>query len=85
MLAIGIVIGIIMNFAHIDPIKALYWSAVLNGVSAVPLVAAVVLIARNTKVMGRWTSSPIAQMWGWITLAFMTAAAVGMFVFWNQA
>ena len=84
VLALGIVIGVVMNFIGIDPIKALFWSAVLNGVSAVPLVFAVVLIASNKKVMGEWRSSVLARIWGWATFALMTLAAVGMFVFWNQ-
>lgn len=84
VLAAGIVVGMAMNLLKVDPIKALFWSAVLNGVVAVPLVAAVVLIAGNPAIMGRWTSSRLAVAWGWITTAFMACAAVAMFVFWNQ-
>lgn len=84
VLGAGIVVGGAMNFVGIDPIKALFWSAVLNGVAAVPLVFAVVMIARNRRVMGRWTSSIVAQLWGWVTFILMACAAVSMFVFWNQ-
>ena len=85
VLGAGIVVGVVMNFVGIDPIKALFWSAVLNGVSAVPLVYAVVHIANSAKIMGRWKSSLVANVWGWATFALMAVAAVLMFVYWNQA
>lgn len=77
----GIVIGMIMDFLRIDPIKALFWSAVLNGVAAVPLLVAIVWLASNRKVMGRWRSSTAARAWGWGTVGLMTAATFGMFYF----
>lgn len=84
ILAGGVIVGVIMNVIRIDPIKALFWSAVLNGVAAVPLLYAVVHLASSVKVMGRWRSSLTARLWGWATFALMAAAAVLMFVFWNQ-
>jgi NRAMP (natural resistance-associated macrophage protein)-like metal ion transporter len=84
VLAAGILIGIGMNLAGVDPIKALFWSAVFNGVAAVPLVFAIVMIANNRTVMGRWTSSPLANFWGWFTVVLMGLAAIAMFAFWNS-
>ncbi len=84
ILAAGIVIGTILNLLRLDPIKVLFWSAVLNGVAAVPLVFAIVTIASNAKVMGKWKSSAVARAWGWLTFALMSLAAIAMFVFWNQ-
>lgn len=84
VLAAGIVAGMAMNALGVDPIKALFWSAVFNGVAAVPLIAAIVLIANNAEMMGRWRSSLLANLWGWLTFALMAAAAISMFVFWNQ-
>ena len=84
ILAAGIAIGTLLNVLRLDPIKALFWSAVFNGVAAVPLVFAVVTIASNEKVMGQWKSSMVARAWGWLTFALMALAAVAMFVFWNQ-
>jgi NRAMP (natural resistance-associated macrophage protein)-like metal ion transporter len=84
ILAAGIIVGTILNVLRLDPIKVLFWSAVFNGVAAVPLVFAVVSISSNAKVMGRWTSSLLARIWGWLTFALMTLAAIAMFVFWNQ-
>ena len=56
ILTVGIVIGIAMNLLHIDAIKALFWSAVLNGVAAVPLIAVIVWFASDSSTMGAWKS-----------------------------
>ena len=80
----GIIIGVLMNVFHIDAIRALFWSAVGNGVAAVPLIFAVIMIANNKSVMGRWRSSALANIWAWFTFAAMSGAAVLMFVYWNQ-
>ena len=84
ILAAGIVVGVVLNLMRLDPIKTLFWSAVFNGVAAVPLVFAVVTIASNPKIMGKWKSSLVARCWGWLTFALMSAAAIAMFAFWNQ-
>jgi NRAMP (natural resistance-associated macrophage protein)-like metal ion transporter len=80
-IAAGILIGIAMNLLRIDAIKALFWSAVFNGVAAVPLIVAIVYLASNSSVMGRWRSSGVARAWGWATAALMGAATAGMFYF----
>ena len=77
----GIVIGVAMDLLKVDPIKALFWSAVLNGVAAVPLIAVIVWLASNRRVMKQWCSSRIAVGWGWAAVALMGAATVGMFYF----
>lgn len=77
----GIAIGIGINLLHVDAIKALFWSAVLNGIAAVPLLAAIVWLASNHKVMGRWKSSLAARVWGWATVALMAAATLAFFYF----
>jgi NRAMP (natural resistance-associated macrophage protein)-like metal ion transporter len=84
ILGAGIALGMILNLVGMDPIKALFWSAVFNGVAAVPLVFAIVTIASDRKLMGRWTSSLLARFWGWLTFLLMAVAAIAMFVFWNQ-
>jgi NRAMP (natural resistance-associated macrophage protein)-like metal ion transporter len=80
-IAAGIVVGIAMNLLRVDAIKALFWSAVLNGVTAVPLLAAIVALASDSKLMGRWRSSLLARIWGWATVALMGTATAGMFYF----
>jgi NRAMP (natural resistance-associated macrophage protein)-like metal ion transporter len=81
VIAAGILLGIAMNLLRIDAIKALFWSAVLNGITAVPLIAAIVYLASNANIMGDWRSSPLARAWGWATFALMGAATLGMFYF----
>jgi NRAMP (natural resistance-associated macrophage protein)-like metal ion transporter len=81
VIAAGLLIGIAMNLFHVDPIKALFWSAVLNGVAAVPLIVVIVLVAADSSLMGEWRSSRLARGWGWGTAALMAAATIGMFYF----
>ncbi len=77
----GIAIGIAMNLLRVDAIKALFWSAILNGIAAVPLVAVIVWLASDRRMLGEWTSSLLARIWGWATVALMGVAAVGTIYF----
>lgn len=77
----GIILGIAMNLLRVNAIKALFWSAVLNGITAVPLIAVIVWLASNSSIMGPWKSSLIARAWGWGTVALMGVATLGMFYF----
>jgi Mn2+/Fe2+ NRAMP family transporter len=81
VIAAGILIGILMDLLRIDPIRALFWSAVLNGVAAVPLIAVIVVLASDKRVMKEWTSSLAARAWGWASVVLMGAAAIAMFYF----
>ena len=72
--------GAALNFTALDPIKALYWSAVVNGVLAAPLMAIMMLIARNPRVMGRLTLSRPMMIGGWLATLIMAAAAVVFFI-----
>ncbi len=85
ILILGMLAAMAMGFLRIDPIPALFWSAVINGVVAVPLLAAIVVLTSNRKVMGRWVSSALARAWGWGTVIAMGLAALAMFVFWGKA
>jgi len=76
----GVVIGIALDFFGVNPIDALFWSAIVNGFAAVPLIAAIVWLASNRKIMGRWVSSPVARCWGWLCVAVMATAAVAFVV-----
>jgi Mn2+/Fe2+ NRAMP family transporter len=84
ILILGMLVAMAMGFLRIDPIGALFWSAVINGVVAVPLLAAIVVLAGDPRVMLNWASSLAARIWGWATVAAMALAAIGMFVFWGQ-
>lgn len=72
--------GVALNIVALDPIKALYWSAVVNGVLAAPLMAVMMLIARNPRVMGRLTLSRTMLFGGWAATLVMTAAALFFFI-----
>ncbi len=78
-LAAAFVIGAVLNFVHIDPIKALFWSAVINGVVAVPLMVLIMHMAARKVVMGEFKLHLGLRTMGWIATAVMTAAAAGMF------
>ena len=75
------VIGVLMNFTNaIDPIKALFWSAVINGVVAVPVMVMMMHLSSHKAAMGRFTLPLPLKLMGWLATAAMAAAAVGMFV-----
>ena len=84
MIAAGVAIGLVIQLLGIDPIRALFWSAVINGLVAVPLIAAITVLANDRRLMGRWTNSRAANAWAILTIALMSAAAVGLFVFWDS-
>ena len=73
-------LGIAIDWSPIDPIRALFWSAVLNGVCAVPIMAAMMVVAHRRQVMGRFTERPALMTFGWIATAVMAAAAIAMLV-----
>jgi Mn2+/Fe2+ NRAMP family transporter len=81
----GIAVGVLMNVAHVDPIKALYWSAVANGVASVPLVILVTIVANDKRVMGKWCNTWIANIWSYLAILTMTGAAVLLFVYWGKS
>lgn len=80
VIALTTLAGVALNFTPIDPIKALYWSAVVNGVLAAPLMAAMMLIATNKRAMGRLTLSVPMIVAGWLATAVMAAASISFFV-----
>jgi Mn2+/Fe2+ NRAMP family transporter len=73
-------LGVALAFSPIPPMKALYWSAVVNGVLAGPLMVVMLLIASNKRIMGALTISWRLQTVGWIAALAMMGAAVGLFV-----
>jgi Mn2+/Fe2+ NRAMP family transporter len=83
VIAVSVLLGLILQYSSLSPMKALFWSAVINGVVAVPLVVVVVLLASKTAVMGAFTSSRAILALGWVTAAIMGVAAMSMFVLPN--
>ena len=82
-IAVATGIGMLINVMPIDPIKALFWAAVLNGVCAVPLMAIAMLMARNRRVMGDFVLSQPLTLVGWLATAVMALIAVAMFATWG--
>jgi len=73
-------LGLGLNYLGINAVKMLFWSAVLNGVLAPPLIVLVVLLTNNRKVMGKSKNPPLLKWLGWATAVIMAVAAVAMFV-----
>ena len=79
VIVIATLIGLIINFVGIDPIKALVFAAVINGVTAVPLILIIALIAKNKTIMGEYKSGWVSNLLVWLTFIGMGLASIGMF------
>jgi Mn2+/Fe2+ NRAMP family transporter len=79
------ILGLVLDFAGFNAVKMLFYSAVLNGILAPPLIVLVVLLTSNAAVMGARVSSRPLRYLGWAAAVIMTLATVGMFVtiFWR--
>lgn len=77
-------VGLLINFLKIPPVTALFWTAVLNGVLAPPLIVVIMLVSNSKRVMGKRTNGPLTNFLGWGTAVVMIAAAIGMFVTWGK-
>jgi NRAMP (natural resistance-associated macrophage protein)-like metal ion transporter len=72
--------GIVLNFVHIDPIRALFWAAILNGMLAAPLMAVIMHMAASRKVMDKFTIPLYLRIVGWTATAVMFGVSIGVFV-----
>jgi Mn2+/Fe2+ NRAMP family transporter len=80
VIAASVLLGLVIQYSPISPMKALFWSAVINGIVAVPLLAVIVILVAKRSVMGDYTASrPIIAL-GWATTIIMGIAAVRMFM-----
>jgi Mn2+/Fe2+ NRAMP family transporter len=80
VIALSVLAALVIQYSPISPMKALFWSAVINGVVAVPLMAVIILLVCNKSVRGRFTASRPIVILGWIGTAVMGLAAVRMFI-----
>jgi Mn2+/Fe2+ NRAMP family transporter len=80
VISVSVLAGLVIQYSPISPMKALFWSAVINGVVAVPLMVVVILLASRKSVMGAYTASRSLVVLGWIATTVMAAAAVRMVV-----
>ncbi|HEY5341536.1 MAG TPA: divalent metal cation transporter [Candidatus Aquilonibacter sp.] len=82
VIAAGVLAGMLMALMHVDPIGALFWSAVLNGVASVPLLYAIIRVAADGRVLGEFVVSRVALIWLWLAFGLMTVATLAMFASW---
>lgn len=80
VIAVSILAALVIQYLPISPMKALFWSAVINGVVAVPLMVVVILLASSRSVMGPFTSGRPIVILGWTATAVMAAASIMMFL-----
>ena len=82
VIALSVLIGFLLEFIGVNSVKALFWSAVLNGVLAPPLLVMVVMLSGDQKVMGDKTAPKFVRLLGWIAAVVMGVAAIAMVGFW---
>ncbi|QDZ29746.1 NRAMP family divalent metal transporter [Noviherbaspirillum sp. UKPF54] len=80
IIVLSTLIGVALGFTALDPIKALYWSAVLNGVISVPIMAVMMLMVARHDIMGRFVARPRLKALGWLATSVMAAAVLAMLI-----
>jgi Mn2+/Fe2+ NRAMP family transporter len=80
VLTVATLINLALNFIKVDPIKALVWAAIINGIAAAPVMCFIMLLASKRTVMGKLSLPAYLKILGWAATAIMAIAAVGMFL-----
>lgn len=75
------VLGLAIDWSPINPMRALFWSAVINGVAAVPVLIGLMIVVSKRSIMGEFVASPSLKFFGWLATAVMGAAAIAMIAF----
>jgi Mn2+/Fe2+ NRAMP family transporter len=83
MIIIPTLVGMLINFAGINPIRALFWTAVINGLIAPPILIVIMLVANNRLIMGDEVNGYWTNVVGWATTAVMFAAAIALLLTWG--
>jgi NRAMP (natural resistance-associated macrophage protein)-like metal ion transporter len=83
VIAVGLALGLALNFAGFNAVSMLFWAAVLNGVLAPPLIVVVLLLTSNPAIMGARSNPRWLAVLGWITVGVMTLASAAMFATWK--
>jgi Mn2+/Fe2+ NRAMP family transporter len=84
LIAGSTLLGMMVNFIGVNPIKALFLTAVINGFLAPPLLVLIMLVSNNKKIMGKRVNGTALNIAGWTTALAMSAAAIGLAVTWSQ-
>ena len=80
VMAVAMAMGLLLNYLGFNAVRMLFWSAVINGLLAPPLILLVILLTSSHKVMGKRVNPPLLRYCGWATFAVMTAAAMAMII-----
>jgi NRAMP (natural resistance-associated macrophage protein)-like metal ion transporter len=78
VIAIGITLGVVADLLHVNAVGMLFWSAVVNGFVAIPLLVGITLAGNHRSVMGKWRNRPAANVWMVLTITLMSLAAIGL-------
>jgi Mn2+/Fe2+ NRAMP family transporter len=84
VIVVATLVGMAINFLGISPIAALFWTAVINGVLAPPLLVLILLVANNRMIMGKQVNGRASNLLGWLTVVVMGAAAIALFLTWDH-
>ncbi|MBV9408554.1 MAG: divalent metal cation transporter, partial [Candidatus Eremiobacteraeota bacterium] len=80
VIVLGIVCGVVADLFRVDAVGMLFWSAVVNGFVAVPLLIGIAVTANRRELMGRWCNGRASNAWIALTIVLMAAAAIGLVV-----
>jgi Mn2+/Fe2+ NRAMP family transporter len=83
VIAIGLLLGLALDYAGFNAVSMLFWSAILNGVLSPPLIVIVVLLTSSCRIMGQRSNPLWLTVLGWVTVAVMTTASLAMFATWK--
>ena len=78
VIALTTLVGLLLNFIRINPIQALVWSAIINGITAAPIMGLMMFMASSRKVMGKFVLPSYLKIFGWLATLIMALAALGM-------
>ena len=84
MITLSTLVGMLINFVGINPMTALFWTAVVNGFLAPPILVVVMLIANNKSVLGEHVNGPVSNAIGWATTVVMSVAAIALALAWGR-
>jgi Mn2+/Fe2+ NRAMP family transporter len=82
VIGFSVLVALAIQYSPISPMKALFWSAVINGIVAVPLMVAIMVLSSKQSVMGKHVASLAMRFFGWLATGFMAAAAIYLFIAW---
>jgi Mn2+/Fe2+ NRAMP family transporter len=82
LIGVATVLGVLLDFTHLNPIRMLFWSAVINGLLAPPLIVIVILVCNNRAVMGEYRNGRALNLFGGFAALLMGVAAIALVATW---